>query len=151
MRGDARHRLLEADYFEHLHRSSMDNLRLAFFQWLRTADFGHGEGGLRVRPLQTLTSSYLDSLDLTQNFTLKAFLEHRTLTLGEHDTVFRIPRQESFQIFESLRNRHIIEPLPTDGEERGVSDILREELRFRISPMLTGAVANHLTLRNIVH
>jgi hypothetical protein len=149
--GEARHRLLETDYFERLHRSSMDNLRLAFFQWLKTADFGHKKGGLQVRPLQTLTFPYLESLDLTQNFTLKAFLEHRTLTLREHDTVFRIPRQESFQIFESLRNRHIIEPLPADGEDRGVSDILREELRYGISPLLTGAVATHLARRNIVH
>ncbi len=148
---DARHRLLETDYFERLHRSSMDNLRLAFFQWLRSADFGRGEGGLLVRTLPTPTFPYLESLDLTQNFTLKALLEHRTLTLAEHDTVFRIPRQESFQIFESLRNRHIIEPLPTDEEDRGVSDILREELRYRISPLLTGAVATHLTQRNIVH
>jgi hypothetical protein len=151
MNEEARQRLLEEDFFERLHRSSTHNLRMAFFQWLRSADFGHGEGGLRVRPAQPLAFPYLESLNLTQNFTLKSFLEHRTLTLAEHDAVFRIPRQESFQIFESLRNRHIIESVTTEGPDLGMSDILREELRYRIAPLLTGAVAAHLAHRNIVH
>jgi hypothetical protein len=145
-----RQRLLEDDYFDRLHRSSTGNLRLAFFNWLQSADFGTGEGGLRVRDLEPMGFAYLESLDLTQNFTLKSFLEHRTLTLSEHDAVFRIPRQESFQVFESLKNRHIIESLPSQANKVEISDI-HENLRYRISPLLTGAVAAHLAKRNIVH
>ena len=97
----------------------------------------------------------VEALDLTQNFTLKAFLEHRTLTLSEHDRIFRLPRHESYQIFESLGNRHLIEaeavPAATpqnDDEERSE---IAEELRYRLSPLLVGAIINHLRARNIVH
>ena len=101
--------LLEDDFFDRLHRASGGHLGLALYQWLLAADFGSGEGVLMRQP-QRPDFSILDALDLTQNFTLKAFLEHRSLTLEEHDRVFRLPRHESYQIFESLRNRHLIEP-----------------------------------------
>nr|NIT89190.1 hypothetical protein [Gemmatimonadota bacterium]NIU32990.1 hypothetical protein [Gemmatimonadota bacterium]NIV63349.1 hypothetical protein [Gemmatimonadota bacterium]NIW66067.1 hypothetical protein [Gemmatimonadota bacterium]NIX41361.1 hypothetical protein [Gemmatimonadota bacterium] len=95
--------LLAENFFTRLERTSSRHLRLALFQWLRAADFDQGEGVV-VREPERPDFSVLDALTLTQNFTLKAFLEHRTLTLEEHDRIFRLPRHESYQIFESLQN-----------------------------------------------
>jgi hypothetical protein len=150
LRGTAGHqKVLEDDFFERLHRSSGGNVRFALFEWLRAADFSTAEGQLRVRPLEPMDFSFLEGLALTQNFSLKALLEHRTLTLDEHDKIFRLPRQESYQIFESLRNRHLIE-----ATEDGVTEEIvgvGGESRYRLVPLLTGAAAAHLARRNILH
>jgi hypothetical protein len=140
--------LLENDFFERLHRSSSGHLPLALFEWLEIADFESGEGVIMKAPDRP-DFSVLESLDLTQNFTLKGFVEHRTLTLDEHDRIFRLPRHESYQIFESLGNRSLIEAVATpDGPQRSE---IGEGLRYRVPPLLTGAVIAHLRARNIVH
>lgn len=141
---------LEADFFDRLHRTSGGHLGLALYQWLGVTDFESGDGVLMRQP-ERPDFSVLDSLSLTQNFTLKAFLEHRSLTLSEHDQVFRIPRQESYQIFESLRNRHLLEPLVGDDGGPDTRSEIEEELRYQVRPLLTGAVITHLQSRNIVH
>jgi hypothetical protein len=141
---------LEEEFFERLYRTSGGYLGLALYQWLKAADFTSGDGVLMRQP-ERPDFSVLDALDLTQNFTLKAFLEHRSLTLEEHDRIFRTTRQESYQIFESLRNRHLLEPLTSEPavlEERSEIEV---ELRYRVRPLLTGAVIAHLQGRNIVH
>lgn len=142
---------LEADFFDRIHRTSSGHLRLALLQWLLAADFTGGEGVLMRAP-ERPDFTVLDSLGLTQNFTLKAFLEHRSLSLEEHDRIFRLPRHESYQIFESLGNRHLIEAVssPSDGNGRARSEI-EENLRYRVRPLLAGAVVTHLRGRNIVH
>jgi hypothetical protein len=104
--------------FLRLHRSSSGHLPLALFEWLEIADFESGEGVIMKAPDRP-DFSVLESLDLTQNFTLKGFVEHRTLTLDEHDRIFRLPRHESYQVFESLGNRGLIEAVATpDGPQR---------------------------------
>ncbi len=151
LRGTERHQqVLEEDFFERLNRASEGTLGLALHQWLAGADFTAREGEVLMRPLELPDFAVLAGLDLTQNFTLKGLLEHRTLTLGEHDMVFRMPRQESYQVFESLGNRNIIEAVPDNGSRAAESEIL-EGLRYRIRPVLIGAVLNHLQSRNIVH
>lgn len=147
---EAQQELLKEDYFEQLHRASLGTLRLALFQWLQYAEFDTADGVVRMKPVDRPDFSLLEALDLTQNFTLKAFLEHGTLTLGEHDAVFRIPRHESYQIFESLGNRNLIEPIDRKEGERRQSEIV-EGLHYRVRPLLTGAVIAHLERRNIVH
>jgi hypothetical protein len=147
---EAFQRHLEVEFFERLHRTSGGYLGLALYQWLKAADFGSGEGVLMRQP-ERPDFSVLDSLDLTQNFTLKAFLEHRSLTLEEHDRIFRVPRQESYQIFESLRNRHLLEPVTGESSMLEEHSEIEVELRYRLRPLLTGAVISHLAGRNIVH
>lgn len=142
--------LLADDFFSRLEKTSSGNLRLALFQWVVAADFGQAEGVV-VRPPERPDFSVLDSLGLTQNFTLKAFVEHRTLTLDEHDRIFRLSRQESYQIFESLQNRHLIESVAFDGDRRRVRSEIQEDLRYRVTPLLVGAVISHLRGRNIFH
>lgn len=147
---DAYRRLLEEDYFEQLHRVTGGHLGLALYHWMMAADFGTQNGVYMHQP-ERPDFSVLEALGLTQNFTLKAFLEHRTLTLEEHDRIFRLPRQESYQIFESLRNRHLLEPVTAEDEDIEAESEIEEDLRYRLRPLLTGAVVSHLQARNIVH
>lgn len=147
---DAYDDLLADDFFDRLEKASARHLRLALFQWLTAADFGQSEGvvmGVPERP----DFSVLDSLALTQNFTLKAFLEHRTLTLEEHDRIFRLPRQESYQIFESLQNRRLIDSVTADGDQKPARSEIEEDRRYRVRPLVVGAVISHLRGRNILH
>jgi hypothetical protein len=95
--------------------------------------------------------SLLDQLSLTQNFTLKAFLEHRTLTIEEHDRIFRLPHHESYQVFESLRNRQLIEEVAASRDSQDDQSDIEVDIRYRVRPLLTGAVLSHLQGRNIVH
>jgi hypothetical protein len=142
--------LLESDFFDRLYRSSSGHLPLALFQWLMAADLASGDGVLARSP-ERPDFSLFDTLALTQNFTLKALLEHRTLSLEEHDRIFRLPRHESYQIFESLQNRHLITAV--GGSKRSDPDRseITEALRYRVRPLLTGAITAHLQGRNIVH
>jgi len=148
---DAHQRVLEADFFEQLHRVSLGNIKLALFHWLLAADFEREDGEVLMQPLRRPDFGALDALDAAQNFTLKALLEHRTLTLDEHHAVFRVTRQESYQTFESLQNRRLIEPVDgASSAERQDSEINRG-IRYRIRPLLVGAVTGHLRTLNIVH
>lgn len=145
------HQNLVADtFFEQLGRTSGGDLRLALFQWLQVADFGSGQG-VRISRVERPSFSVLESLTLTQNFTLKAFLEHRTLTLAEHDKIFRLPRSESFQVFESLGNRHLIRVQSLDVSGEDTRPGVQADLRYQIQPLLVGAITSHLRARNIVH
>lgn len=142
--------LLADDFFDRLGRTSSKNLRLALFQWLLAADFGQAEGVLMRSP-ERPDFSVLESLTLTQNFTLKAFLEHRSLSLAGHDRIFRLPRHESYQIFESLQNRQLIESVVADDDQTPARSEIEEDLRYRVRPLLVGAVISHLRGRNIFH
>ena len=148
---EAHQQVLAEDFFEQLHRISMGNLKLALFHWLLAADFERAEGEVLMQPLRRPDFGVLEALDATHNFTLKALLEHRTLTLDEHLAVFRVTRQESYQTFESLQNRRLIERVDDPvASEAGASEIGRTS-RYRIRPLLVGAVTAHLRTLNIVH
>jgi len=152
LRGTEGHQaLLADDFFDQLQRVALGDLKLALFHWMLAADFEAAEGEVLLRPPLRPDFAMLDSLGSAQQYTLKAFLEHRTLTLSEHDAIFRMPHQESYQLFESLQNRHLIEELdPGQRADRTASEIHRTS-RYRIRPLLVGAVIEHLSTRNIVH
>ena len=152
LRGTEGHqRLLEQDFFEQLHRISLGNLKLAMFHWLLAADFEAKEGEVLIHPLVRPDFSVLEGLGDTQNFTLKALLEHRTLTLDEYCRIFRVGRQESYQIFESLQNRRLVEEIAPPPSVTSEGSELERSSRYRIRPLLVGAVTAHLRKRNIVH
>ena len=155
---DKQGQLVETDYFHRLHRASLGSVRLALFHWLRSADFTAIEGSLLVRPLQPLESG-IQGLDSSRGFALKAILDHGTLTVPEYCEVARAPAPESLHLFRALEDHHIIEPVPdarSEGEEQDVGVANRGRLRdrairYRIRPIMLGAVAAHLRSRNILH
>ena len=147
---DRQRQLIEKAYFERLHRASLGSIRLALFHWLRSADFTTVEGSLLVRPLEPLTPP-TDMLDLTQCFALKAILDHGTLAVSEYCDVLRTSAEECAHTLRSLEENHFIEvSRPTNEEPRSPGDITPEP-RYRLRPLLTGAVIVHLRSRNILH
>ena len=147
---DRQQQLIEKDYFERLHRASLGSIRLALFHWLRSADFTTVEGNLLVCPLEPL-SPPTDMLDLTQSFALKAILDHGTLTASEYCEVLRTSAEECAHTLRSLEESHFIEAARSPKEEPPSSGELTPELRYRLRPMMTGAVIAYLRSRNIVH
>ncbi|WP_419948912.1 hypothetical protein [Candidatus Palauibacter sp.] len=147
-----RRQLIEADYFRRLHRASFGSVRLALLHWLRSADLKAIEGTLFVRPLTPVSSS-LDMLDLDRSFALKAILDHGTLTLSEYGEVMRTPATAARHTFRSLEELRLIEPAG-DGAARPATrrDTPQPaEPRYRIRPLMLGAVSQHLRSRNILH
>lgn len=147
---DRQQQLIEKNYFERLHRASLGSIRLALFHWLRSADFTTVEGSLLVRPLEPL-SPPTDMLDLTQSFALKAILDHGTLSASEYCEVLRTTAGECAHTLRSLEENHFIErSQPPDEGQRSPGEP-SPEIRYRLRPMMTGAVIAHLRSRNILH
>ena len=147
---DRQQQLIEKNYFERLHRASLGSIRLALFHWLRSADFTTVEGSLLVRPLEPL-SPPTDMLNLTQSFALKAILDHGTLSASEYCEVLRTTAGECAHTLRSLEENHFIErSRPPDEEQRSPGEPT-PEIRYRLRPMMTGAVIAHLRSRNILH
>ena len=153
--------LVEADYFQRLHRASLGSVRLALFHWLRTADFTSTPGTLLVQPPSTLDSG-IEHLDRTQSFALKAILDHGTLTVDEYCEVARTAAPESLHILRSLEESRVIEKVADVIE--GVGDAAPEKppaeraagggaarSRYRIRPLMIGPVMAHLRSSNVLH
>ena len=118
--------------------------------WLRSADFTTVEGSLVVQPLRTLSSG-MKGLDLAQSFALKAILDHGTLTVAEYCEIARAPGPESMHLFRSLEDHRIVERLSESSATRGMEPGRARATRYRIRPLMTGAVTAHLRSRNILH
>ena len=145
---EARQTILQSDYFDRLHKLSGQNVMLALFYWLRSADFGE-DGVLHVRPAQPLSFGFLADFDLSRAFTLKALLHHNTLTLGEHNRIFRMEDEESIFILESLLNLRLIEP--AEGDAQAGQDRIRAGVRYRLNPLLLHPVTEYLRAQHIVY
>ena len=155
LRGSQKHQqLIETDYFQKLHRASLGSIRLALFHWLRSADFGTVEGSLRVRPLEPL-EPFAGPLDIDQSFALKAILDHGTLTVDEYSEVVRVPVPRSRHMFHALSDLRVIEtaPVPADGVEAAGAPAGSDGsgARYRVRPLVNGAVVAHLKSLNIAH
>ncbi len=146
--------LIESDYFQRLHRVSRGSPRLALFYWLRSADFASTAGSLLVQPLSTLESG-IESLDRAQSFALKAILDHGTLTSHEYCDVARNSSAGSLHILRSLEECRVIEKVQAAAREKPSAEKATGDnaarSRYRIRPLMIGAVAAHLRSRNILH
>ncbi len=148
LRGSGRQQhLVEADYFQRLHRASLGSVRMAMFHWLRSADFDTLEGSLLVKPLETLTP-FMSALDVSQSFALKALMDHGTLTVEEYCAVSRTEPRDSYHLFRALVDLNVIEMA---GGASPPEQDPGTPARYRIRPLMTGAVAAHLRSLNILH
>ena len=152
---DKQAQLIEADYFQRLHRASQGSIRVALFHWLRSADFAKVEGSLLVQPLSTLDPG-IGNLDRTRSFALKAVLDHGTLTAEEYGEVVRAPGPEGIHILRSLEECRVIETVSDAAREEGAMKAgsgsgRGRASRYRVRPIMIGAVAAHLRSRNILH
>ncbi|MEM9665216.1 MAG: hypothetical protein AAF970_09795 [Bacteroidota bacterium] len=142
--------ILREEYFNKLHRLCGQNILLGLLYWLRSANFEAKPDVLTLTPPEALDFSFLGTIDLATAFTLKTFLLHNTLTLEEHNRIFRMNSAKSTFILEALLNRRIIDPCAPDHfvEQTGV--IVSGE-RYRISPFLIHPVTEQLRSRRIVY
>ncbi len=161
---EARQAVLRGEFFDALYRTGGSGFRLALLYWLRAADFQQDAdeavaGALTLRPIRPLDFAFVGTFDLSRSFALKALLQHGTLTLGEHDRVFRTPREESFLIFESLHNLRLIQR--TDGPEASLSirrngtaphapRPVEEDARYRLHPLVVAPVTAALRAKNML-
>ncbi len=148
---EERQAILRTDYFDQLSRLTGQNLLLALFYWVRSVDLDVETSTVRVRPLEPISFAFIDAFTLSQSFTLKAFLDHATLTLEEHDRIFSVSREESHHMFESLGNLLVIEPA-VSYERLGefVFTTIDDRQRYRIRPLVVHPVLTHLRTKNIV-
>lgn len=145
--------ILQDAFFERLYRLSGQNILLALCYWLRSCDFKTKAGTLSVKPLQPLDFAFLQSFGRDRAFALHAFILHNTLTLEEHQRIFRYTEQHSTFILESLLNLRLIERLKTGTASENQSDDerIRRGVRYRLRPILLHPVIEYLRSQNILH
>lgn len=147
---EARQVLLRDHYFEQLHQQCGSNIMLALVTWLRSAAFGGGRVTLHVR--QPLSFRFLQSLEPTRAFTLKAFLMHNTLTPAEHKAIFHASKGESAAVLESLLKLNLI--VACEPEPAGLVEApgrIAEGTRYRLHPLVVHPVEAWLRGQNIIH
>jgi hypothetical protein len=146
---EERQRVLRADYFDRLYEASGQNITLALFYWLRSADFGAEPDVLTVRPLRPLNFGFLDALDPARAFTLQAFNQHNTLTVREHNEIFRLDDAQSMAILESLLNMYLIEPVTPLVRFSGAADMahIRPTEHYRLSRLMLHPIREMLRSR----
>jgi hypothetical protein len=146
-----RQAILRTDYFERLFRVTGENVLLSLFYWLRSARIDEGSESLLAQPVEPLSFGYLESLTLQQSFSLKAFFDHGTLTLDDHDRIFQMDHEASRQIFESLGNLLLIEPTDQLRQLANFTfSTINDERRYRIRPLVVHPVLLYLRSRNMI-
>lgn len=148
---EARQAVLREDYFDRLWKASGQNIMLALYYWIQSADFSKDGSTLNVRPLKTLSFDFMSGLDLNQAFSLKAFILHKRLSLDDHCRIFNMGKDASTAILESLLNLHLIEAVPL-AERMPVDGLqLKRDAIYRLKPMLIHPVTAYLQSKNIVY
>ncbi len=150
---EVREAILREIYFDRLFRHSGQNVMLALYYWLCSTDFEAEEGLLTVRPVEPLSFRFFESFDMARAFTLKALMLHNTLTLEEHNRIFRMTDAESTYLLESLLNMRLIEPCRPEARRDAdppPSRIFPNE-RYRLHPLILHPTFQLLRERNIIH
>ena len=144
---------LQKEYFDRLFRLCGQNVMLALFYWLRSTDFEAEEGVLTIQPIEPLSFRFFESFDMARAFTLKAFMLHNTLTLEEHNRIFRMTDAESTYLLESLLNLRLIEPYRMEArrDAAGNPNRIFPDERYRLHPLILHRTFQLLKERNIIH
>ncbi len=150
---EARQAELQKDYFDRLFHLSGQNVMLALFYWLCSTDFEAEEGVLTIQPIEALSFRFFESFDMARAFTLKAFMLHNTLTLEEHNRIFRMTDAESTFLLESLLNLRLIDPCRMDArrDAAGNPNRIFPDERYRLHPLILHRTFQLLRERNIIH
>lgn len=147
---EERQALLRADFFDRLERVSGRQIMLALLYWLRSTRMEKER--ITVAPPERLSFDFLETLGLDESFTIKALLDHMSLTVDEHAELFLCPPSTSLDYFETLGNLLLIEPLDGgEGTSRFSFSTIEESKRYRVRPHLVHPIVEYLRSRNIVH
>jgi hypothetical protein len=146
-----RQKALRTAFFDRLYRVSDQTLLLALFYWIRSVEFQADENRLEVHPLEPIDFSFLATFDMNRAFTLDALLIHGTLTLEEHNRIFRMTDAESTFLLESLLNLRLILPYRPGADRAGIDLRVLPEVRYRLHPFIIHPVTELLRQRHIVY
>jgi hypothetical protein len=147
----AKQQILRGEFFDRLHRMSEGSIAMAILLWLKSVDFTSREGWLRVQASRPIRFTFMEGMDLTLDFALKAFLEHGSLTMEEYGEVFGTSKEEAYQVLEALRSRVLVEPVGFRGKPPFQQEGVKEGERYRVPEIMSQVVANRLKNRNILH
>ena len=140
----------QKQYFDRLHELSGQNILLAFYYWLSSTRFK--EGSIYVENIKPIDFGFLETLDLSKIFSLSGFMQHGSLTLEEHNEVFRLNRTEGTFILEALLNLRIIKPVKTDEQLPPHSlHHLLPGVPYRIHPHILHPVVKVLSDQNMIY
>lgn len=143
---EATQQLLRDLYFDRLYEYSGVNVMLALYYWLQSAEYDQEAGVLTMKPIVPLGFGFFESFDMARTFTMKAFLLHNTLSLEEHNRIFRMADPDSIFLLESLLNLRLIVACSGRGDMR----IIPGE-RYRLNPLILHPTLLLLRERNVMH
>ena len=143
---EATQQLLCGLYFDKLYQYSGTNVMLALNYWLQSAEYDKQAGVLTMKPVVPLDFRFFESFDMARTFTMKAFLLHNTLSLEEHNRIFRMSDPDSIFVLESLLNLRLI--VACSGKDD--LHIVPGE-RYRLNPLILHPTILLLRERNVMH
>ncbi len=111
---EKRENILRENFFDQLHKLCGSSVKLAFFYWIQSADFGVKPDTLTVNPIDPVDFRFLNSLDLQQAFSLHAFVMHNTLTLQDHNRILAVSESTGRMTLESLVRLKLLTTVTTN-------------------------------------
>lgn len=142
--------VLRNDFFDRLYRATQGSIALALLYWMRAAQFDSEKGLVRMQPLRPLDFSYVNAVTQDEAYSLRAFLEHRTLTPEEHARVLGTSEAASRDTMEVLGNLLLIHGVE-GGEAGAFFDMARSGRRYRIRRVMEKPVSEVLRSRRLLY
>ncbi len=133
---DARHQFLKDRFFEQLQEVSQGNISVAMLYWLRAINKIE-DNKLVLSASVEFDYSFIYQLSGIELFTLGALLQHETLSIAEHASVFHRSLESSDAVFNVLRRKGIL--IPAHGDD------------FQLHPFLYRPTVRALKSNNILH
>ncbi|MFT5365399.1 MAG: hypothetical protein ACI8V2_000336 [Candidatus Latescibacterota bacterium] len=134
--------ILREIFFEHLADASKGNVQIALFYWLRSIK-EIKDDTVFVTELKPLRFAFLNTLNADKLFTLAAMLQHGTLTVGEHVSVFRSSKAMSQGLLETLAASNLIQ-IREGAKDDG-------DVRYAVNPVMRRPVVDLLWNRHIFY
>lgn len=134
--------ILRDVFFDQLADASKGNVQIALFYWLRAIQ-SIKENVVYIEPLKPLRFAFLNTLNPDKLFTLAAILQHGTLTVEEHVSIFRSSPMVSQGLLDTLAANNLIQIRL--GQDPGKPE------RYAINPVMRRPVVDLLWNRHIFY
>ncbi len=106
---------LEEEFFNELYQACEGNITSALFYWMKSIkDFKNDT--VYIKPLKKLDFRYLENFDIEMLLTLSNLIQHGSLTIKEHQEIFKCDDEKSKGILNFLNSANLIQ---FDMNERG--------------------------------
>ena len=129
-------------FFDSLADASKGNVQIGLFYWLRSIQ-EIKDDVVVVKVLKPLRFAFLNTLNADKLFTLAAILQHGTLTVSEHVSIFRSSPTVSQGVLETLAATNLIQIRPNVEPHA--------EVRYAINPVMRRPVVDLLWNRHIFY